>query len=259
MDRLQRGVNDFSLAADLAGGQEQTRLVNMARDAATFGNNAITNRFQLENGAALTAANFDRTGQQATNDAAMAAAGYRTAAQQATNQSALAAAGFRNDAALTGANFGNNARAQYLQELYAARNQPLNEIGAIMSGAQVQNPQFVSTPSSQVGGVDYAGLVSDKYKADSAAAQAKMGGLFGLLGAGVSMFSDRRLKTGVRLVGRLDNGLGVYRYRYLWDLPVQEERIGVMSDEVRRIKPEAVIVAENGFDMVDYSLLQEAA
>lgn len=248
MDRLQRGVNDFNLAADLAGGQEQTRLVNMSRDAAGFTNNALTNRMQLENSAALTAADFDRTGQLASNDAALTAANYGANAQAATNA-----------ATLTQSNFENNARTQALQELYARRNQPINEIGALLSGAQVQSPQFVSTPNASVAGVDYTGLVNQKYQAELQSSQAQMGGLFGLLGAGVTAFSDRRLKKNIRLIGRMNNGLGVYQYHYIWDLPIQEKRVGVMADEVRRVNPEAVVVNENGFDMVDYSMIKEAA
>jgi hypothetical protein len=37
--------------------------------------------------------------------------------------------------------------------------------------------------------------------------------------------SDARLKRDITLVGRLDNGLGLYRYRYLWSDTVH---VGVM-------------------------------
>lgn len=233
MDRLQRGVNDFSLAADLAGGQEQARMVGMARDAATFGNDAT-----------LTRATFGNTSELA-----------RMAAQ---NDAAATAAGFRNNSALSSAGFDNAARAQYLSELYNERNQPINEIGALLSGSQVQNPQQISTPQAQVAGVDYAGLVSDKYKADTAAYQSKMGGLFGLLSAPFSMFkfSDRRLKTDIKRVGTLDNGLSVYSYRYLdSDMP----QIGLMADEVEKVHPEAVAVGSDGFKRVRYDIAVEAA
>lgn len=87
-----------------------------------------------------------------------------------------------NQLALTG-------RSQAFQEASAERAQPLNEIIGLLSGSQVQQPQFVNTPQTNVAGVDYTGLVSDKYKADTAASQAKMGGLFGLLSAPFGMFS----------------------------------------------------------------------
>ena len=91
----------------------------------------------------------------------------------------------RNDAynqlALTG-------RQQAFQEATYERNQPLNEIGALLSGSQVQGPQFVNTPQTSVGGVDYTGLVNQQYQSKLANSQAKMGGLFGLLSAPFAMF-----------------------------------------------------------------------
>lgn len=73
-------------------------------------------------------------------------------------------------------------RGQAVQELLAERNQPLNELNALLTGSQVSQPQFVNTPQTQVAGVDYAGLVSDQYKAEQGAYGAMMGGLFGLGG-----------------------------------------------------------------------------
>lgn len=91
----------------------------------------------------------------------------------------------RNDAynqlALTG-------RQQAFQEASYERAQPLNEISALLSGAQVQGPQFVNTPTAQVGGVDYTGLVNQQYQSKLANSQAKMGGLFGLLSAPFAAF-----------------------------------------------------------------------
>lgn len=80
-------------------------------------------------------------------------------------------------------------RGQAVQEALTERNQPINEITALMSGSQVSQPNFTSTPQSGVAGTDYAGMVRDKYAADQAnyqqkvqQQQAALGGLFGLLG-----------------------------------------------------------------------------
>jgi outer membrane immunogenic protein len=65
--------------------------------------------------------------------------------------------------------------------------------------------------------------------------------------------SDVRLKRDITLVGRLDNGLGLYRYRYLWSDTVY---IGVMAQEVALIHPDAII--RDGLDdylRVDYARL----
>lgn len=75
-------------------------------------------------------------------------------------------------------------RGQAFGEAMATRNQPINEISALLSGSQIQSPTtgYVGTPQSSVAGVDYTGLVNQKYQADMANHQAKMGGLFGLAG-----------------------------------------------------------------------------
>jgi hypothetical protein len=85
-----------------------------------------------------------------------------------------------NQLALTG-------RGQAFAENLATRNQPLNELTALLSGSQISNPAQMSgpTPQAGVGGVDYAGLVQDNYQSKLASHNAAMGGMFGLLGAGL--------------------------------------------------------------------------
>lgn len=188
---------------------------------------------------------------QQSNDA-------RTAAILAggQEQSRLADLAYRDQQALF--NNQNAQRAQALNEVYAARNQPINEISALMSGAQVTNPNFVSTPGSNIANTDYAGLVNQKYQSDMANYQSKMGGLFGLGGAliGALPTSDRRLKTDIKRVGTLDNGLAVYSYRYVSGGPTQ---IGVMADEVEQIMPDAVFLHDDGFRRVNYARAVEVA
>jgi len=149
-----------------------------------------------------------------------------------------------NQLALTG-------RGQAFSEALARRNQPINEITALMSGSQVSNPAQMggATPQAGVGGVDYTGLVNQKYQADLSKSQAAMGGLFGLVSAGLGMFSDRRLKTDIQRVGQTDAGTPIYTYRYIWGGPVQ---MGVMAQDV----PEAQVPDPSGFLRVDYSRVQ---
>jgi hypothetical protein len=64
--------------------------------------------------------------------------------------------------------------------------------------------------------------------------------------------SDIRLKRDIVLVARLDDGLGLYRYRYLWSDTVY---VGVMAQEVALIHPGAVIKGVDGYLRVDYSQL----
>lgn len=148
-------------------------------------------------------------------------------------------------------------RGQAVQELLTERNQPLNEINALLSGSQVAQPNFINTPQTQVAGTDYQGAVRDSYNAQMQAYQANqggtnamLGGLFGLAGTlgGSWLRSDRRLKTDIIRVGTLDNGLPVYGFRYADGGPYQ---IGLMADEVQAVHPEAVKRVD-GWDLVDY-------
>lgn len=56
-------------------------------------------------------------------------------------------------------------------------------------------------------------------------------------GSQVFAISDVRLKRDVALVGRRSDGLGLYRFRYLWS---DEVFVGVMAQEVALILPDAV-------------------
>jgi outer membrane immunogenic protein len=65
--------------------------------------------------------------------------------------------------------------------------------------------------------------------------------------------SDARLKRDITLVGRRDDGLGLYSYRYLWS---DTTYVGVMAQEVALIRPDAVVrTALDDYLRVDYSRL----
>ncbi len=147
-----------------------------------------------------------------------------------------------NQLALTG-------RGQAFQEALATRAQPINELSALLSGSQVGMPQFAATPQTGVGGVDYTGLVNQQFQAQTQQANALNGGLFGLLGAGMSLFSDPRLKMNVKRVGTTDGGVPVYTYQYIWGGPVM---MGVMATDV----PEAAEMDPSGFLKVDYGRVE---
>lgn len=83
-----------------------------------------------------------------------------------------------------------SGRALANTELQAERNQPINEITALMSGGQVNQPQFGSTPQTSVANTDIAGIYQQGYenslipwKQKNAENQALMSGLFSLGGA----------------------------------------------------------------------------
>ena len=65
-------------------------------------------------------------------------------------------------------------------------------------------------------------------------------------------FSDIRLKRDIALLSRFDNGLGLYRYRYLWS---DQVHVGVMAQEVDKVMPAAVARGADGYLRVDYQRL----
>lgn len=89
---------------------------------------------------------------------------------------------------------GQQARQQALQEQSFLRNEPLNTLNAVRTGAQVTNPTFQATPQQAfTPGADYLGAAQQGYQADlnaSNAQNAAKGNMFGgLAGIGGSMLS----------------------------------------------------------------------
>lgn len=83
-------------------------------------------------------------------------------------------------------------RAQLMNERYAARGQPINEITALMSGSQVRDPRFVPAQGATIPTTDYAGLVNQNYNQQMGRYQTQnanwmntMGGLFNLGSAAI--------------------------------------------------------------------------
>ena len=64
--------------------------------------------------------------------------------------------------------------------------------------------------------------------------------------------SDIRLKRDIAQAGKLDSGVGLYRYRYLWSDTIY---VGVMAQEVAEVMPEAVQRGADGYMRVDYARL----
>jgi Protein of unknown function (DUF3300)/Chaperone of endosialidase len=64
--------------------------------------------------------------------------------------------------------------------------------------------------------------------------------------------SDVRLKHDIAIIGRLDNGVGFYRFVYNGDDKVY---VGVMAQEVQAVMPEAVVRGRDGYLRVFYEKL----
>ena len=110
-------------------------------------------------------------------------------------QAALAAQNQQYNQLLQGAQFGNTAQQQSLAQQLALRNQPLNEISGLMSGSQIQMPQFQGYQGSNVAPAPiFAGAQAQgqanmqNYGIQQSAANANTSGLFGLAGAGLGAY-----------------------------------------------------------------------
>jgi hypothetical protein len=88
-------------------------------------------------------------------------------------------------------------RQRALTEMLALRNQPINEIGALMSGGQVSLPQAQQYNAPQIGAADVAGnvynsaaLANSQWQTQQQAAAQKQSALYGALGGlgGAAMY-----------------------------------------------------------------------
>lgn len=151
-------------------------------------------------------------------------------------------------------------RQQAITEYSAQRNAPLNEYSALVSGSQVQNPQFSGSGSTQIAPTNTSADVYNSYNAQvaqnsakTAANNATTSGIFGLGGSlgAAALISDIRLKTNIKKIGK-KNGHNWYSFKYLGD-PIFHT--GVMAQEVLKVKPEAVITLSSGHYAVNYGAL----
>jgi hypothetical protein len=151
-------------------------------------------------------------------------------------------------------NASNSARNQYLQEQYAQRNQPLNEISALMSGGAVQAPSWLNSPTSQIPTTDIGGMINQNfaqqqgnYQTANSNWQQMMGGIMGL-GAGAIMRSDRDVKKNIDRVGTVfaynedaeREKLPIYEYEYKDSADGAGRRVGPMAQDVEKLDRGAV-------------------
>jgi hypothetical protein len=173
-----------------------------------------------------------------------------------------------NSAITSGFGVGLQARQRGFEELAYQRNEPINTLNAVRSGAQVTGPQFVnSAQQATTQGPDLLGAAQMGYNAQMGDFNAKQQaqsnlnqGLMGLGGAGIMAFSDIRTKENIKQIHWLPNGLPVYEYEYkdeFKDHPLagHGKFVGVMAHEVEQVFPFAVKTLDDGYKAVDYGLL----
>lgn len=153
----------------------------------------------------------------------------------------------RNNLALSG-------RSMAFNEQLTGRNQSINELTALLSGSQVQQPNYVNTPQSQIPTADTAGIINQDYSNKMGAYNQQMGqwnstvgGLMGLGGKLIGL-SDRRAKKDIKKVGEV-KGLGLYDFTYKGSDTPQR---GLMAQDVEKKVPSAVKTGRDGLKRVDY-------
>jgi len=128
----------------------------------------------------------------------------------------------------------------------------------LMSGSQIQNPQFAAyqgqtiTPPNIAGAAAQQGAFNQNvYNQQVAGQNAQTAGLFQLGAAALPLaFSDRRLKSNIVQIGVHPIGVGIYEYDIFGG-----RQIGVMAQELAQVMPEAVHMHPSGYLMVDYGRL----
>ena len=256
MDDYNRQANDARFAAVGQAGSEQQRMMDMAAQRAGFENAAQQQQYTQNMGQG-TFANAAQAQQNAQN---AGAAGFQNAglAQQLGQQQSIF-------------NAQNAGRNQWMQEQYAQRNQPLNEIASLMSGSQVSQTPWLNSPTSQIATTDIGGLInqnfaqqSQNYQSANQNWQTMMGGILGAGGklGSAYMMSDRREKENIvrmgtvftadvdhdepnRRIAPLDvdrderQPLPIYAYSYKDD-PASLRHVGPMAQDVEKTDRGAV-------------------
>jgi hypothetical protein len=257
--------NDARLGAILNAGQEQSRIFGLGFGQTQLNNAGVgqqmgndLQRGEFSNSATGQAAQMDLARAQFANDATSRASDMYTQRAAFNNQAQQQAYGMD----IGRAQLNNAGVQQSLQQQLALRGQPINEAAALLSGQQIQYPQFQNVSQVAIQAPDYQGMVAGNYgvanaqynaamqrQAADRAAVAQLGGQ--AMGAAAMYFSDRRLKRNAERIGTGSHGLPIYRYEYLWGEPA----IGYMADDVATVAPHAVTVGPDGFAQVNYGAL----
>jgi hypothetical protein len=216
---LRPGSEAYNNAAQLLGQQEndqRTQAVlqglglDMSANAQGYGQALSTGQFG--NAANLAGFNANLANQQAGNQAIAQNFGQGVTAQQMANQAigqnygqGLSSAQGQN--AVTAqqfnqnqqaAQFGNTAQQQALAQAIQQRQLPLNEINALMSGSQIQNPQFQQYTGANVQAAPIANATAQQgafaqnlYNQNLGSYNQNLAGLYSLGGAAASGYAKR--------------------------------------------------------------------
>jgi len=184
-----RQRNDARMQTILAGGQEQNRLFGLDRDRLNFNNNIGQQGFQNQ----LATNQFNNNAGQQSFQNQIAGTQFNNNAAQQGLQNQMAVTGFNNNVGqqgfandIVGRNFQNETRDAEIQEQIRLRGNQLNELNALISGAQVAMPQGQAFNAGGIAGTNVASITQQGYQNQLAAfnqAQQQQGAMLGGLGS----------------------------------------------------------------------------
>ena len=184
MGRYQTGITDFNLAADLQGLQQASQRFGVEQAARGLATGELGNIYSAG------VSDRDRAIAEASQLFGLQANARDRAVAEASQLFSLQA----------------GARDRAINELMIQRNQPLNELAAMLSGTQLTQPSFLTPPQPTITAGDLQGATYANYQGalqqqqmqnqnnligDQAQQQtqnALTGGLFGLAGAGIGAY-----------------------------------------------------------------------
>lgn len=196
---LRPGTEAYDNAARILGEQEndlrsQAALqgLNLDIGANQQGFTQAVQGGQFANAADLAEFSARQQAQQAENQAIAQNYGQGMTASQAQN----AIEAQRYNQARQSAEFGNTAQQQALAQALTQRQLPLNEISALMSGSQIQNPQFAAYQGQNIAPPPIANATAQQgaynqnlYNQQVGTYNTNVAGLYNLGGAGVRAFA----------------------------------------------------------------------
>ena len=120
-------------------------------------------------------------------------------------------------------------------------------VGLNLGAAQRSNQLAAATANAQAKAAHSAGIMGALGGIGAGLAQG-----IGAAGGAAAFFSDKRLKTDIKKVGKTEGGLPIYTYKYKGDNRTQ---MGVMAQDVEKKTPKAVSEV-GGFKAVNYKLVK---
>lgn len=258
-DTFARRLNDARMAAVLTGGQEENRQIGLAQglQAQEFGQAEAKGKFgqtgdfqsgQLANQAGEINARTELEQQRLQNEG-----------QFKLYDAMLKTQGQSFDQGVTNAGLNNSVRGDVFKEAAFNRELPIQELNQLRPwtatpGTDPGLPNYYTggqagpTPimDATIAGGNYANA---QYQQQQSGYNGMLGGLANL-GAAYFM-SDARLKVNIHTVGSHPSGIR----RVAWDWKSGGTGLGVIAQELATIRPDAVLLGNDGFLRVNYSAI----